>query len=290
MWQALSKSGGIGSRDVDIAIIQTEANCSIEEANAPNKIYYRNDTLLLLMDKQIGHTQVFLFDLLRKKLDYKSIEREGMASGNNEFTSQCVYNSFLSEDKLYYVYANEKSLSFAIFNFSDGKEVKRFYARENEEIAFKNTPVLQDGGGTIYSTNAKRELEKTKQFLNKLLAGRAVITAYQNQYNQYEITIGAYKEMQSSGGGWTSFGGGAPIYTGGVGARWKRVTRFKSIIDTKTLEHISDEMKPSLSDVIDSYTKDIKIPSEGDSLFKIENNFFYSYYDRNNKSLVVIKL
>lgn len=290
LWQALSKTGGIGSRDVDISVVQTEAGCSIEDANAPNKIYCRNDTLLLLMDNQIGSTQIFSFDLARKKIDYRSIEREGITSANNGIAEQCVYNSFLSEDKLYYVFADEKSLSLVINNFSDGKEIARFSAGREEEIAFKNTPILQDGGGTIYSANAKRELDKTKQFLKKLLAGRAVITAYRNQYDQSEITVAAYKQMQNTSGGWTSFGGGAPVYTGGVSSSWKRVTRFKSIVDTKTLQHISGEAKPSLSDIINDYTTDINIPSKGERLFKLQNNFYYGYYDKSDKSLKVLKL
>jgi hypothetical protein len=290
LWQALSKTTGIGSRDVDISVVQTEADCSIEDANAPNKIYCRNDTLLLLMDNQVGRTQIFSFDLARKKINYKSIERKDLAPANDGIADQCVYNSFLSEDKLYYVCADEKSLSLVINNFSDGKEIARFSAGREEEIAFKNTPILQDGGGTIYSANAKRELDKTKQFLKKLLAGRDVITAYRNQYNQCEITVGAYKQMQSTSGGWTSFGGGAPVYTGGVSSSWKRVTRFKSIIDTKTLEHISGEAKPSLSDIINDYTMDINIPSKGERLLWLQRSFFYAYYDKNDKSLKVVKL
>jgi hypothetical protein len=242
------------------------------------------------MDNQVGRTQIFSFDLARKKINYKSIERKDLAPANDGIADQCVYNSFLSEDKLYYVCADEKSLSLVINNFSDGKEIARFSAGREEEIAFKNTPILQDGGGTIYSANAKRELDKTKQFLKKLLAGRAVITAYRNQYNQCEITVGAYKQMQSTSGGWTSFGGGAPVYTGGVSSSWKRVTRFKSIIDTKTLEHISGEAKPSLSDIINDYTMDINIPSKGERLLWLQRSFFYAYYDKNDKSLKVVKL
>jgi hypothetical protein len=96
--------------------------------------------------------------------------------------------------------------------------------------------------------------------------------------------------MQSTSGGWSSFGGGAPVYTGGISSSWKRVTRFKSIIDTKTLEHISGEIKPSLSDIINDYTTNIDIPSKGERLFSLQNNFFYAYYDKSDKSLKVVKL
>jgi hypothetical protein len=81
-------------------------------------------------------------------------------------------------------------LKLVIQNFQSGKILNSFRTLEKDTISFKNTPIIQDGGNSIYTANAERNLEKTKQLLRKMLNGEAVITGIINQKGQHEITVG----------------------------------------------------------------------------------------------------
>jgi hypothetical protein len=69
-------------------------------------------------------------------------------------------------DKLYYIWANAEKFGIQITDFFSGRVLKKYGVLKKEDITFKNTPIIQEGGGTIYS-NQTRELEATSKLLRK---------------------------------------------------------------------------------------------------------------------------
>ena len=60
------------------------------------------------------------------------------------------------------------------------------------------------------------------------------------------------------------------------------------LVDRSTGKHIAGEASPSINEEIEKYSKDVKIPEGGSTLFKTGNTFRYAYFDKEIKKLVLI--
>lgn len=297
LWKALSRGSGL-SRSVDAVVVNPDVECEPDVANALNKIYYRNDSLLLVMDKEEGTSRIFSLDLKGQSLAYKVIERKLEAT---KTLVTPTFNSFLIGDKLYYVRASSEQLVICVNELPGMTEVARYEAAVDDSIDFKNTPVLQDRGN--HFAGSVRELERTKQLLRKMLSGRAVITGIRNADHLDELTIGAFKEMQRGGGGFYpgpavggfggSFQAGGGVWIGAgfnpFGGSWNRITRFKMLINPETSKHVRGEIHASVAEQIRDYSKDLKIPNGGAVVFIVGNASRYAYYDKDTQKLVLMK-
>jgi hypothetical protein len=174
--------------------------------------------------------------------------------------------------------------------------LKKFFVRKDEDISFKNSPIMQEGSGLMQSSKGTRELDKTRQLLRKMAHGdAALVMATLNDKQQVELAIGSYAVNQSTGaGGFTTTSvGGRPFTmyapTGGVTRNtWIKSARFKMLLDANTSEHISGEMESSINEKIEAYTKDIKIPAEAENLFVCDGKYYYAYYDRKERKLCMV--
>ncbi|WP_207534181.1 hypothetical protein [Desertivirga arenae] len=287
LWNELSSYSGL-SKSADIAIVDPEIECEADIADAPNKLYLRNDSLILLMDKDPESLKLLIFNLGNSEVSIREVKRK-CSDQENEYFSK--FNSFLLKDRLYSVLASSEGLGITINDFNTGEQIAKFYTAAEDLIHFRNTPITQDGGGTVYSMNASRELSKTKQFLRKVTNGDPVITAVRNSYGQDEITVGAYKKITQTTGGFMPMGGASMSFypTFGGGASWNRVTRFKALANPSSGQHIEGEMKLSVAEQIQEFSESIKIPEDGSSVFVANNYHQFAYYDKQDKKLVVIK-
>lgn len=293
LWKELSSISGL-SRSADIAIVDPDVECDADVADSKNKLYLKNNCLVLLMDKAPELLKLISFDLSSKEATYRTIKRS-FAPVNLADFNQPDYNSFLLDDHLYSVQAHSDSLNVSVHDFNSGKELKHYRTMAKEPIAFKNTPIVQEGGGSIYSMGTERELDKTKQLLRKMLSGSPVITAVKNRNGQDEVTVGAYKRMTQRAGGFSSMGGmamGAGMYltySPGFTTSWNRVTRFKMLVEHNTGMHVEGEMQQSVAEQIEAYAESIKIPGDGSAVFVANGYHQFAYYDKGEKKLVVVK-
>jgi hypothetical protein len=132
-----------------------------------------------------------------------------------------------------------------------------------------------------------------------MINGSALITAVPNSENQHEVTIGAYKKMTQSTGGFTPMYGGAMggamagglrmTITPGFTSSWSRVTRFKMLVDPITSQHIKGPMSPSVAEQIEEYSQAIKIPKDGSCIFVANNYSQFAYFDKDEKKLIITK-
>jgi len=292
VWQDISNDGFF-SRSVKIDKVDVEGDCSLDIARNPKKIYLVNDTLHLLLNNKKGKTNVFSFDLRNQKVDSRIINHL-----NDSITypsPSYVQNSFLLRNKLYYTQAGPDSFEVQVIDFPTGNILQRYKTGKDDEISFKNTPIIQEGGGFSFIRGTSRELDKTRQLLRKMVNGGAVIEATPNEKGQVEIMVGSYKQMSSGGGGgmWMPGAGvgagAAPIYipTGGFYREtWSKSARFKMLLDAGTGEHLNGEMDRSVNEKIEDYTKDTKIPPEAENLIQVNGRYYYTYYDREGRKLM----
>jgi hypothetical protein len=272
----------------NIEKVDTEGECDVEIAQSPNKIYVRNDTLLLLSNTIKSVTSVFEFDLTNNNLGFRQI-----AHNVNTIKEQPEEdNSFLLDNKLYYVAATPAVLSVQVADFYTGDILKTFRCNYDEEISFKNTPIIQEGS---YFLNITKELTKTKQLLRKMGNGKAVITATRDIANrQVQVLVGSYSPPNSGGIGITYMPGSPAgtmmlLPTGGFTRNsWAKSARFKMLLNTETSEHVAGKLPPDINDKIEAYTKDMKIPDDVENLFVRNGNYHYVFYNREKRVLSIV--
>jgi hypothetical protein len=275
----------LGAHKADFGTVDMEGVCPIDVAVEKNKLYLQGDTLQLVMNDQLNATQITSFDLLNKKISNREIPHQVRASADN---------SFLFENKLYYVGASADSLHIQIVDVNSGAVKKSYVAFAEDTIAFKNTPIMQEGG--FYAYGGTREIGKTKQLLRKMDNGDPVICATINSNNQLELVVGSYMKMRMA------------MATGGVAFRptssnsvammppgmfysnwWDKSVRFKTLLDARSLEHIGGVPGNSINEKIDYYTGGRKIPALGINLFKTNGRYYVAYYENDSRKLSILK-
>lgn len=296
IWKALTVSAGL-SRDINVAKLDQEGEPSVEIAEKPNKIYLVRDTLYLLMNKdERGVTDIFSFDLLNRQVGVRKILHNDV-SGFDPPLAEYTDNSILLDGKLYFVSATSDSLCVQVRDFGNGELLRQYTAGRDEEIPFKNTPIIQEGN--VFAGNTSRELGKTRQLVRKMLNGSAVISAGRDDSGRIALSVGSYTKMSSGGGGgggmWMGGPGGAAapmvfVPSGGFyRSTWTKSARFGMLLDSSTLQHVSGEMPLSINEKIENYTTGITIPSEGENLFMNDGNYIYAYYNRDERKLLLIR-
>jgi hypothetical protein len=298
LWHDISKSAGF-NREVDVSKIDEAGLPDIAPVGAENKVYLVNDTLFLTMNRNIGNTLIYTFDLKNKITSVRSIENEHVKTRMDLYTKlpkadeNYVDNSFLLNGKLYFASATNDYLHVIIFDLYNGNILQKFEVKREDTIAFKNTVVTQEGV-VLYFTNTK-ELTKTKQLLRKMTSGNAAIAAIRDSAG-IAITVGSNKEMYTMDGGAPgsmTYMSTVPVTvpTGGMGnfsqGTWTKAVRFRMLIDSTNFHHIPGNMELSINDRLDDFTKDIKIPDDAKNLLFQDSRYIYIYYDKSKRSLIL---
>jgi hypothetical protein len=304
IWKDLTNIGFF-KRSIDVEKVDVEEVCALDVAVNKNKLYLHNDTLLLIMNNHLDSTQVFSFDLQHKKVNDWLI-KHGSGSTLAE-TNSVAHNSFLLGDNLYYVRATYDNLLLEVVNLHGGAALKTFFAGKEEPISFKNTSIIQEG--TASSATAFRELENTGQLLRKMVNGEAVINAAPIENGQIRLTVGSFAKVKGSSGKtgimpgaapgapdrttnldgmWTPFGNWTLV--GGFRRNtWTKSARFITLLNGNTFEHVDGEAGWSISERIEKYAEEIKIPPRAESLFKMNGHCYYAFYDKRDYRLVILE-
>jgi hypothetical protein len=188
IWKALTNFNGGWSRELSVVKIDPDAQTSPDVAHIPNKLYWIHDSLFLLMNNyQRGITAVFSFDIRGGKVDFRTIQHNNARSVELE---DYVDNSMLLDDRLYFVSAEDHRLNLQVRDFYSGRLLKEYDVKRDEEISWKNTPIVQEGS---FYKSGPRELAKTRQLLRKMVSGSAVLMANREDSGRVSITIGGYR-------------------------------------------------------------------------------------------------
>lgn len=296
IWKSITSSDLI-SRQVAVQKVDMEGECSVDIAAWKNKVYWDNDTLYLVLNSKKNITRLYSFDLINKKVDSRLIQHQVVNKVvDNAFWSE---NSFLFEKKLYYVHTTNDEMSVQVIDMFTGNVLKRYDVKRGEDITFKNTPITQEGSSM--SKNSVRELGRTNQLLRKMSNASSIVIPTRNANNEIELSVGSYQRIQTNNGGMFfpvaggAIGGamgGAFLYAnvgGFARSSWTKSARFRMKVDGNTYEHIPGDMGMTINEKIENQTRDIKIPPEAETLFKMDQQYFHAYYDKKERKLVVVK-
>ena len=299
-WKELTTPGFL-TRNVQITKIEQDGDLNLQNLVKRNKLYLSNESVLLVMNNHIDSTRIISYDLKQQKVSSRVISHNpGKAASKNVSYSD---NSFLFRNKLYYVRATNDSLQVQIADPWSGAINKSYSAVSDEDITWRNTPIVDEerlGGQT-----GVRNREKTRQLLRKMIKDSAVIMARPYGNDQIEVVVGSYAKRilttQTPGSynndGFTgrpaSMGSryiGSPTYTNGSIHRetWVKSMHFKVLLNAD-FSHLPGEPVSSTSERIERYTANLHIPSELENIFVTNGQYYYAYYDKEVRRLVVLK-
>lgn len=297
-WRDLT--GGWG-RTVQVEVMDREVEPDLQALVKGNKLYVKNDTVLLVMNNHIDSTYITSFDLKELKAESWLIEHNpGKPAPKNMAYSD---NSFVFRNKLYYVRATSDSLLVQVADLYTGEINKTFSTERREDITYKNTPFMLERTVDDKRKDPK-DLNKTSSLLRNMVDGSAVIMARPFENNQVEVEVGSYERTSSTiaVGGYSGYGIPRPYgYPATVVPydaynqrrivrnTWTNSVHFKMLLNGANFSHVEGVPGSSPNERIERYTYKMKIDPASESLFVNNGQHYYAYYDKAGYKLVVLK-
>lgn len=203
----------------------------------------------------------------------------------NEYSGS---NSFLHQDVLYQLSANEAALSLYGTDLKTKEIVEMYKADAKNEISFKNSPLL------LQRENAKtKELKNTDKFLSKMDFDNVGLSIYRTpNYNLF--TIGGVREVASGGGIALAIGVGfAGVMSGSdllfapdlMSNNFQSIF-FESFFDAD-FKHSNAAFRPLYIDALNLFTSENRI--EVQNVVPYQNYVILNYYDSKTKEFVMRK-
>ena len=268
------------NNDVNINKIEDGNPNAIEITSENTKMYQRNAEIIFSFDDFKDFTKIVSLNL--NDFIYEIIEFDKPFKDEKSKST----NSFIHNDKIYMVASTKKKFNFSIHDFQTGNLIKEYNVNVDEEIKFKNTPLIQVGG--MY--DGYRELEKTQKFLRKVTNGDIGVSVFEYR-DKFEISIGGKQETRNNGG--MMMGGmGFPVASFGAATVFFNPTMFayNSYIHTKSIHfkglfdenynHIEGEIELNVFDKINEYEKENKKPPGGKSIFRYKDYYILGTFSR----------
>ncbi len=286
----LSDAGGMSSSVIDVEKIEGSNPNVIETTSKENKLYQFNNQLVFSFDYDHQKTQLCFidletFDAVVKSYDKPSKTEEGYRKSN----------SYIFDNKLFQIASSNQKMKFTVLDLETEKILKEYKVMKEDTIRFKNSPIIQEGGGILsgFSENRVREMEKTSKYLRKISSSSLGISVYKVD-DEYNVVLGGTKEI-STGGGYTGFGngfgGGGTI--GGNTAVWISFNptfyNYSSYTTTKStyinclfdsnFDHIEGDIKKNSYDTLFEFEDSLSIDPKAVNIFLHKDRLHYGFFD-----------
>lgn len=213
-------------------------------------------------------------------------------------------NTIIHNNKLFTVVICDKAMNFTIKDLQTEINITSYSAFENDPINFKNSELIQDGGGTVYSSDRFFSLKSTKKFLSKSDKSKAAVAIEYDNAKSLQIKLGSYKDVYANTGGGSFTPGSsistpygsvttAPTFNPALSAyssdSWSKTTYFKTILSKNTFRHLKNPSQKSLFDKINEFANGLNSQPKFMTIFKFKGGIIYCYYDKANKKLNFVK-
>lgn len=269
-----------------VEIDNTNPN-SLETTSKLNKLYAKDENLILTFDNFEAFTLVYFIDLTNFSVTEKRIQKE---QAENESLEKS--NSFLYKNHFFQLGVNNDKMIFTVTDFSTGERLKTYRATKDRAINFKNSALLQKNG-MFMAQDGVRQLDETSQYLRKISNGDPGI-AVQQINGIYQTTIGGTQPMGGGGGGMVMVGG-AGVVGGAIGAVAVSIyfnptyTSYGSYNNTKSIyiqslfdlefNHIEGFASENVFDKIKTYQDSLE-KVDAEEVFLHKNKVYFGYYDK----------
>lgn len=269
--------------------IENKLPTSLDISTAKNKMYTYDNGFYWTLDKKNEYTILLDFALPDLKPEIRFIEKPKMADG-----LRIKSNSYIADNKIGQIMSNNKEMHLVFKDFESLNVINKYSLNKDEEIDFKNGPILQKG--SVYSFGATRKLEKASKYLRKISSYRNGISFFKTD-NGYKAIIGGVEQPSNGGGGFIGgpFGGipiagAALIFNPASLAYWSYgstgSTRIESLFDNKFI-HQDGDFPTNVFDEIELLSK--KWLKEGDGVYVIDDFALFGNYQASKKTFGLYK-
>jgi hypothetical protein len=283
--------------------IDNNSPSTLDLASRENKIYTREDQFILTIDNDLSETKILIIDLKDYRGSVKTYRQVKSVCEDPFYTKS---NSYLYENYLFQIKGCNEELQFSVIDLLTDSLIKSVKVTEEEEITFRNSPLFQEGGTTVFVQGKKKELETTKQILRKIADSNIGITVY-NTSDTLELTLGGYLEVKQNnfGGPMVSTPGttistpSGTVYMPGRSYnptmnsynsfKKKRSIYFKSLLNSTDFEHLSGEAKRNAFDKIKDFTNSLGSNISSETVFRVEDYYVLGYYNTLDKKYLLLK-
>jgi len=272
-------------------------------AGAWSKFYVKGNQLIITINNVADTTQVISIDLGTYQKQFRKIPSGNPLCKKDRRVND---NSFLIDDKLFYVAACREQLLLKVLDFESGATLKEFVTNKEEEIKYKNGAFSK----TLNNKESEPEFD-TKRVLDKFCdkssdAKLGVGVSYAEQGN-YEVTIGNSKATSTNYpfimphfftpppafSGSPGFGGGWMLllslaWTEGLPSKSIAYENyfFKTHLSRTDLSYVKRNIFPSLYDKLNLKVEELKDSEVVRAINKIRfnGNLVLSYYNTESKN------
>ena len=294
---------------LNLSMISYESISSLAQTFHPNKGYVSNGKFFLTIDRWFGATTVIQVDLKSWKA---KIETFGESTKN---CGKYSAGSFLYHENIFVSQVCDDRLAISVFNINSGLLLKEYSVLANEDIAFKNTPIIQEGGN--FFAGDIRELGQTKALLRKILRSQLAIAVNATNSGLLELTVGSFVEFQRGGVPGSAFVPGVtvpgafgvgtvtlpptynPTYSSYQSYKVTKSASFKSLLNSTSLDHIKGKIDKNDFDKMEDYfeKEGSTIPVLGikssdvltKTIFYDKGRFYAVFYSKEKESFIVLK-
>jgi hypothetical protein len=291
-WDKLVKKTHV-KKNLQIGNIELEGEGNFPLSACANKLYSRNDTLLLLMNNELKETNVYCFDLKNKNVTTRTIPHfDGFPIKKSDDAAD---NSFLVQDKLLYVRVSKDSLGIQILNFNTGEELSTFKASAKDNLWFKNSPIV---GEPVVEGYKPPDVDR---LYRKMLRNHLLIMATPTNNNLLAITLGSSSSTDAMARGHSFIP--VPLFIPGVmfplhllmvptGSQkvFPKTNHFSMLVDADSCKHAEGGPPTTPNKKIENFSKDLNMPPLGEALFMINGGYNYVYYDKKGRKIMVFLL
>ncbi|GAA4111128.1 hypothetical protein GCM10022393_08580 [Aquimarina addita] len=288
--------------EISLKKIEPQNPNVIETTSEVNKLYLIDNQLIFSFDKDDKKTTVAFINLETFETNLTSFDKP--ASREEGYKKS---NSYIFENKIFQVASSNQKMKFTITDISTHEIIKQYAITKEDSITFKNSPIIQEGGGMFpaLTENRIREMEKTAKYLRKISSSNLGISVYKVN-NEYNIILGGTKEINNvsvdaGGGGFApGFGGGITITTGNAGSQMVSVgfnptyyayngysstkSTYINCLFDENFEHLEGDVQRNVYDNINDFEDTLGKRIKVVNVFIHYNNIHYGFFDADAKA------
>ncbi len=271
---------------------------SLETTSRLNKLYAKDNNLILTFDNFQEFTLAYFIDLENFSVSEKRFQKQLIDNQNLEKS-----NSFIYQNYFFQIVVDNDRMVLTIDDFVTGNNIKTYRATKEQNINFKNSEILQKNGAFMASDGV-RELNMTSQYLRKIANGQPGI-AIQQINGIYQATIGGVQSSQDGGssnaivigvtvaglaGG--MIGGMAitpfynPTYASFGSYATTKSIYVESLFDTD-FNHIEGYPVENVFDKIETFQESLK-KVDAEEVFSHNGKVFFGYFEKKTHTYNII--
>ncbi|WP_223034584.1 hypothetical protein [Hanstruepera marina] len=255
--------------------VQSGVPTSLEVASSITKAYYQNNHLIITNNLYDKFTYNIDIDITNDSYSLSKIENTHFVKERNS----AISNSFVIDSFILNTYAHSDNVFLDIYKNGGSELLKTFVINKDEEITFKNSPIIIQNG----NPNNLRETEKTSKFIKNVSRSLIGVSAYKIN-DSFILTLGSVSPK--SDGGFIFVGAvigglvGAAIFAAFYSYSQTQSTRINCLFD-ENFNHVSGDILLNGFDKINHFIINNKLKYlKHQTVFKFKDQYIWGSYNK----------